>query len=114
MKLTEIINGPGFDSASNRNEYEAYFLGGKGGRCVRLTTCAVVTKSGNLNFLEPSGPLRVYYGTALPLPETINIFIPVYADSIHAFAAFIYGQEQRQKRALFHINPLSTLLTSAK
>jgi hypothetical protein len=36
------------------------FPGGKGGRCVRLTTltpsCAVVMKCGNLNFLEPSGP----------------------------------------------------------
>ena len=45
--------GPGVDSASNRNEYQ---LGGKGGRCVRLTTfppsCAVVTKSGNINFLR--------------------------------------------------------------
>ena len=29
--------------------------------------CAVVTKSGNLNFLEPSGPLQVCNGTALPL-----------------------------------------------
>ena len=29
--------GPGVDSASNRNEYQEYFLGGKGGRCVRLT-----------------------------------------------------------------------------
>jgi len=28
----------GVDSASNRNEYQEYFLGGKGGRCVRLTT----------------------------------------------------------------------------
>jgi hypothetical protein len=43
---------------------------GKGGRCVRLTTlppsCAVVMKSGNLNFLEPSGPLQACNGTALP------------------------------------------------
>jgi len=31
-------------------------------------SCAVVTKSGNLNFLEPSGPLRACNGTALPLP----------------------------------------------
>ena len=48
------------------------FPGGKGGRCVRLTTlppsCAVVMKSGNLNFLEPSGPLQACNGTALPLP----------------------------------------------
>jgi hypothetical protein len=30
--------GPGVDSASNRNEYQEYFLEGKGGRCVGLTT----------------------------------------------------------------------------
>ena len=64
--------GRGVDSASNRNEYQVYFLGGKGGRCVRLTilppSCAVVMKSRNLNFLEPSGPLQACNGTALPLP----------------------------------------------
>ena len=42
--------------------------GGKCGRCVRLTTlppsCAVVMKSGKLNFLEPSGPLTACNGTA--------------------------------------------------
>jgi len=52
------------------------FPWGKGGRCVRLTTlppsCDVVMKSGNLNFLEPSGPLQVCNGTALPLP-----YVPV-------------------------------------
>ena len=45
------------------------FPGGKGGRCVRLITlpssCAVVMKSGNLNFLEPSGPLQACNGAAL-------------------------------------------------
>jgi hypothetical protein len=30
--------GPGVDSACNRNEYQEYFLGYKGGRCVGLTT----------------------------------------------------------------------------
>jgi hypothetical protein len=43
---------------------------GKGGRCVRLSTlppsCAVVMQSGNLNFLEPSGPLQACNRTALP------------------------------------------------
>jgi len=47
------------------------FPGGKGGRCVSLTTlpppCAVVMKSGNLNFLEPSGRFQACNGTALPL-----------------------------------------------
>jgi len=33
--------------------------------------CAVVTKSGNLNFLEPSGPLQVCNGTALPFVERL-------------------------------------------
>ena len=63
---------PGVDSASSRNEYQVYFLGGSGGRCVKLTTlppsCAVVMKSGNLKFLEPSGPLQACNGTDLPLP----------------------------------------------
>jgi len=30
-------------------------------------SCAVVMKSGNLNFLEPSEPLQACKGTALPL-----------------------------------------------
>ena len=46
------------------------FSGGKGGQCIRLTTlppsCAVVMTSGNLNFLEPSGPPQACNGTALP------------------------------------------------
>jgi len=47
---------------------------GKGGRCVRLTvlppSCAVVMKSGNINFLEPFGPLRACNRTALPFIST--------------------------------------------
>jgi len=31
-----------------------------------LPYCAVVTKSGNLDVLEPSGPLRACNGTVLP------------------------------------------------
>ena len=62
--------GPGVGSFSNRNEYQEHFLGGKGGRWVRLTTlppsCAVVMKAGSLNFLEPCGPLQACNGTALP------------------------------------------------
>ena len=62
--------GPGVDSAANRNEYQEYFLGVKAAGALRLTTlppsCAVVTKSGDLNFLEPSGSLQACNGTALP------------------------------------------------
>jgi hypothetical protein len=51
--------------------YISWGYGGKGGRYVRLTTlpqsCAVVMKSGKLNFLEHSGPLQACNGTALRL-----------------------------------------------
>jgi len=44
---------------------------GKSGRCLRLTTLtpswAIVTQSGNLNFLESSGHLGACNGTDLPL-----------------------------------------------
>jgi len=67
--------GPGVDSASNRN-VPGVFPGGKGGRYVRLTTlpllsCAVVMKSGNLNFLELSGPLQACNWTDFPFYITL-------------------------------------------
>jgi len=62
---------------------------GKGDRCVRLTTlppsCAVVMKSGNLNFLEPSGPLQTCNGIALPLPLLQDVYFVV---SVGAKASF--------------------------
>jgi len=79
IKSFRSHHGPGVDSASNRNEYQEYFLGGKGGWCVGLTnlppSCAVVVKSGNLNFLEPSGPLQACNGTALPLTLTYTVLL---------------------------------------
>jgi len=70
--------GPGVDSTSNRNEYQEFFLGGKCSRCVRLTTlppsCAVVTKSGNLNFREPSGPVQACNGTEFIFFYHIMVF----------------------------------------
>jgi len=52
------------------------FPGGKYGRRVRLTTlppsCAVVMKSENLNFLEPSGPFQACNGTDLRIVEYVE------------------------------------------
>ena len=42
---------------------------------VHLVSCAVVMKSGNLNFLEPSGPLQACNGTALPLSLPCTLFV---------------------------------------
>jgi len=70
IKSFQSHYGLGVDSASNRNEYQEYFLGVKSGRCVRLTTLPpsydVVTKSGSLKFLEPPGSVQACNGTALP------------------------------------------------
>ena len=59
---------PGVDSAS-KNEYRD-IPGGKGGRCVRVTTlplpCAECLEVWSLNRPEPSGPHRPVIGIALP------------------------------------------------
>ena len=67
------------ESTQPLTEMSTRSKGVKGGRCVRLTTlppsCAVVMLSGNLNFLEPSGPLQACNGTALPLHIYIYIYV---------------------------------------
>ena len=60
---------------------------GKGGRCVRVITlppsCAVVTKSGNLNFLEPSGPLQAYNGAAKINNKILHRFALIIKSNIN-------------------------------
>ena len=63
--------GPGVDTASNRNEYREYFLGGKGGRCVRLTTYHhPVPLSRNLGALTSWNPM----GLSRPVMGLICLF----------------------------------------
>jgi hypothetical protein len=69
-----LCRNPGFESVSNRNEYQDYFLGGKGGGFIGLTnlppSCAV-----SLNFLEPKLPgiLRAFTGlSGIALPFFIR------------------------------------------
>jgi hypothetical protein len=54
---------PGVDSVSNRNEYQEYYLGGKGGQCVGLTTLPA-SCAGCLEIWEsqPPGTLRACPG----------------------------------------------------
>ena len=72
--------GQGVDSASNRNEDQEYFLVGKGGRCVSLTTlppsCADCLKSRSLNLLESPGPVQATNGIALPFTALLSISYP--------------------------------------
>jgi hypothetical protein len=66
------------------------------------TSCAVVMKSGNFNFLEPSGSLQACNGTALHLPyhfvvkllETNNAVSCLCSDATNSFVradSFEYG-----------------------
>ena len=61
---------PGVDSASNRNEYQEYFLGVKmavaKGWQPYLLHVPIVLKSGSLNLLEPPGPVQACNRIALP------------------------------------------------
>jgi hypothetical protein len=57
LLLLLLLFGSGVDTASNRNEYHEYFLRVK---------AAGVLKSGSLNLLEPSGPVKACNGIALP------------------------------------------------
>jgi len=66
----------GGDSTSNRNEYQEYFLGSKGGRCVGPTTlppsCAECLEIWEP---QPPGTLRAYNG-AVFLPFYLYQIIP--------------------------------------
>ena len=61
--------GPWVDSASNRNEYQEYFLGvkaaGAWGWHPYHLHVPTVLKSRSLNHLEPSGPVQACNGIAL-------------------------------------------------
>ena len=54
--------GPGVDSASNRNEYQEYFLGGKDGRCVWLTLPPSCAHCLEIWESQPPGTLRACPG----------------------------------------------------
>jgi hypothetical protein len=78
-------DGSGVDSASNRNEYQEYFLvlkraGALGWQPYRRLVQNVL-KSGSLNLLETSGAVQVCNGIDLPLlyliidlRQTVNNF----------------------------------------
>jgi len=61
--------GPGVDSASNRNEYQEYFLGVKGVRRLGLTTLpSSWTDCHEICEPQPLATFRASTGIALPLP----------------------------------------------
>ena len=65
-----------------------------------LTTILVVMNSGNLNFLEPSGPLQACNVTALPLTIIRNKHIANYRNS-----ALIFNKTSNFKVAIIEMYP---------
>jgi hypothetical protein len=84
--------GPGVDSTSDRNEYQEYFLGIKaaagmyGWQTYHLHV-PIVLKSGNLNHLEPSGPVQACNGIPLPLPLHVASGTSCFQFSVHFVSA---------------------------
>jgi len=75
IKSFQLHYGPGVDSASNRNEYQEYFLGVKSSRCVRLTTYHhPVSLSLNLVALTSWNPL----GLSRPVMGLLFTCLHVY------------------------------------
>ena len=74
------LYSPGFDSASNRNDYQEYLVvvwWGKGGRCIGLTSLQPTYDNcleiWGLKLLETSGLVQAYTGIVLPLQEEGNV-----------------------------------------
>ena len=65
-------------------------------------------KSGNLKFLEPSGPLQACNGTDLPLPFLLFEYIisvtvrarhvACIGDMRNAYKSYSYGRKRRKER----------------
>ena len=62
---------PWLYAAANRNEYQEYLLGGKGGRCVRLTTLPTLQVD-CLEIWEPKPP-----GTLRSCPGRYRVVLPL-------------------------------------
>jgi hypothetical protein len=63
--------GPGVDSTSNRNEYQEYFLRGKGGQFVGLTTytCQLSWNLGASTSWNPQGLSKDCFTIVFTLPS---------------------------------------------
>jgi len=69
-------------------------------------SCAVVTKSGNVNFLEPSGPLQACDGTALP---SLSMCYVMYS---HGNRVFVFTRFVKKKDGFSVIGSLVFMFSS--
>ena len=76
IKSFRSHHGPRVDSASNRNEYQEYFLGLKSGRCLRPTIynhpVPLSRNLGTLTSWNPAGHSRPVTGLLYLLLQKLN------------------------------------------
>jgi len=80
---------PGFDSTSNRNEYQEYFLGGKGGRCLGLTNLSP-SYADCFEIREPQHPGTLWSSPGLHRNCDTLIIIIIIIITIMLFAKITY------------------------
>ena len=94
---------PGVSSASKRNEYQEYFLVGKGGRCVALTILAA-SFADCLEIWEsqPPGTLRVCPGLYRDCSTFIYLSLPadMICSLVHFLSNLLFNDEQVLRIAL--------------
>jgi hypothetical protein len=108
------------DSASNRNEYQEYFLGIKAADAQGWQPCHLhvpnFLKSGSLNLLEPSGPVKACNGIALPyhsegiVPQSvqqIRLISQANSNNYRVFLRWVPNQEH-YKRTHFGFYPTNS------
>jgi len=86
---------------SNRNEYQGYLTGNKGGRCARLTILPLsyadfLKNSDSLNHLESKEPVQVGTGISLTFISTsinTDTHMPIYT-----YTVTLLGSKQEDKR----------------
>ena len=89
--------GPGINSASNRIEYQEYFLGGKGGRCIGLTLPPSCANCFEICIPQPPEAFKACTGIAL-----LYLFISIIVLAVFHFV-------ERAKRDKWTPQEVSTI-----
>ena len=87
IKFFRSHYGPRVDSASNINEYQEYFRGGRSGRCVRLTTYHhPASLKRNRGTLTSRNPL----GHSGPVMGLLYFFYTMLRDSVKGTRLYLF------------------------